>query len=201
MKEKTSGKLGRGIRIALASFVGLAALPYLIFGGYLLRCWTSIHTSHPYYVDYPHLGAGLGFISIGLTCLGMTLFSAWRRSFYGVLYLIPAALGLFAIHYFPDAPPHIMRSMLADSNYVGDISSYFRVWNESHNAFPADEAEFAQAMAEGPAEWRDRATLTPQSQYKKLGHAVPYQVFVFSNATGPRVENLSDRPGVIYYCF
>src|SRR2546425_7051896 len=82
MKAKTSGKLGRGIRIALASFVGLAALPYLIFGGYLLRCWISIHTSHPYYVDYPHLGAGLGFIGIGLTCLGMTLFSAWRRRFY-----------------------------------------------------------------------------------------------------------------------
>ena len=93
-----------------------------------------------------------------------------------------------------------MDSMLADSNYVGDISSYFRVWYESHNAFPADESEFAQAMAEGPAEWRGRAELTAQSQYKKLGHALPYQVLVFSNATGPRVENLSDRPGIIYYC-
>jgi tetratricopeptide (TPR) repeat protein len=200
MKEKMSGKLGRGIRIALASFVGLVSLPYLIFGGYLLRCWISIQTSHSYYIDYPYVGAGLGYISIGLTCLAMTLFSAWRRSFYGVLYLIPAALGLIAVHHFPDAQPHIMRSMLADSNYVGDISSYLSVWYESHNAFPADESEFAQAMAEGPAEWRGRATSTPQSPYEHLGKALPYQVLVFSNATGPRVENLSDRPGIIYYC-
>jgi tetratricopeptide (TPR) repeat protein len=90
--------------------------------------------------------------------------------------------------------------MLADSNYIGDISSYFRVWYESHNAFPADESEFAQAMAEGPAEWRDRATVTPESQYKKLGHALPYRVLVFSNAIGPRIDNVTDRPGVIYYC-
>ncbi len=200
MSGNTSGKVRRSIRITLAILVGLGSLPYLIFGGYLLRCWINIHTSNPYYVDYPHLGGGFGFIGIGLICLGMTLFSAWRRSFYGVLYLVPAALGVFAIHYFPDAPPHIMRSMLADSNYVGDISSYFRVWYESHNAFPADESEFAQAMAEGPAEWRDRATVTPESQYKKLGHALPYRVLVFSNATGPHVENLTDRPGVIYYC-
>jgi tetratricopeptide (TPR) repeat protein len=200
MKGNTSSMLMRGTRIALAVLVGLVSLPYLIFGAYLLRCWISIHASHLYYVDYPHVGAGLGFIGIGLACLGMALFSAWRRSFYGVLYMVLAALGLFAIHSIPEAQPHITRSMLADSNYIGDISSYFRVWYESHNAFPADESEFAQAMAEGPAEWRDRATVTPESQYKKLGHALPYQVLVFSNATGPRVENLADRPGVIYYC-
>jgi hypothetical protein len=29
---------------------------------------------------------------------------------------------------------------------------------------------------------------------------LPYQVLVFPNATGPRVDNFSERPGVVYYC-
>ena len=186
--------------MVLAVLVSLVSLPYLVFGGYLLRCWIRIHISNPYYVDYPYISMGLGSVAIGLACLGMTLFSAWRRSFYGVFYVVPAVLGLFAMHSIPDAQPHIARSMMADSNYVGDISSYFRVWYESHNAFPADESEFAQAMAESPADWQDRATLTPQSQYKRLRHTLPYLVLVFPNAIGPRVDNLSDRPGVVYYC-
>jgi len=200
MRGNTSGKLSRGIRIALAVFVGLGSLPYLIFGVYLLQCWFRIHTSHPYYVDYPYLRVGLCSVGIGLACLGIALYSAWRRSFYGVLYVIPAVLGLFAMEEIPDARPHIMRSMLADGNYISDISSYLRVWYEAHCAFPADEFEFAQAMAEGPAEWRDRATPTPQSQYKRRGQSLPYQVLVFHNSIGPRVDSLSDRPGVIYYC-
>jgi tetratricopeptide (TPR) repeat protein len=200
MSARTTGKLGRGTRVVLAVLVSLASLPYLVFGGYLLRCWIRIHISNPYYVDYPYINVGLGSVAIGLACLGMTLFSARRRSFYGAFYVIPVVLGMFAMHSIPDAQPHIARSMLADSNYVGDISSYLRVWYESHNAFPADESEFAQAMAEGPAEWRDRATLTPQSQYKRLGQALPYQVLVFTNAIGPRLDNFSDRPGVVYYC-
>jgi tetratricopeptide (TPR) repeat protein len=200
MSGNTSGKTSRGIRITLAILGGLGSLPYLIFGGYLLRCWFRIHTSHPYYVDYPYFSVGLGSVSIGLACLGIALFSAPRRSYYGILYLVPAVLGLFAMEAIPDAQPHIMRSMLADSNYVGNISSYLRVWYESHHAFPTDEYEFAQAMAEGPANWRDRATPTPQSQYRRQGQALPYQVLVFRDASGPRIDDLWDRPGVIYYC-
>src|SRR6266446_1554858 len=200
MSGNTSGKARRGIRITLAILAGLGSLPYLIFGGYLLRCWFRIHTSHSYYVDYPYLSVGLGSVSIGLVCLGIALFSAWRRSFYGLLYLVPAVLGFIAMEAIPDAQPHVARSMLADSNYVGNISSYLRVGYELHHAFPADEYEFAQAMAEGPTEWRDRATPTPQSQYRRLGHALPYQVLVVRDASGPRIDDLSDRPGVIYYC-
>lgn len=200
MTRNTSGKTRSGIRITLAILAGLGSLPYLIFGSYLLRCWFRIHISHPYYVDYPYLIVGLGCVGIGLACLGITLFSAWRRSFYGFLYFVPAALGFFAMGAIPNAQPHIMRSMLADSNYVGNISSYLRVWYESHHAFPTDEYEFAQAMAEGPANWRDNATPTPQSQYRRQGQALPYQMLVFRDASGPRIDDLSDRPGIIYYC-
>lgn len=183
----------------LCVFVGLASLPYLVFGIYLLTCWIRIHISPAYYVDFPYTGVGLGCIGAGLVCLGLTLFSAFRRSFYGVLYIIPTLLGLFAMVTIPEVQPHLW-SRTADSNYFSSVGSYFRVWYEAHCAFPADESQFAHAMAEGAAAFDGSSFPTPQSQYKRLGHALPYQLLVFPKATGPRVDNLSERPGVIYYC-
>jgi tetratricopeptide (TPR) repeat protein len=199
MKGNIPTRPRTGIRIALSALVGLGSLPYFVFGGYLLQCWIRVRFSPTYYVDYPYLGAGLGCVGIGLACLGFAAYSARWRSFYGLLYLIPVFLGLFAGVFLPNVQPHLY-SGAADSNYLADIGSYFRVWYEAHDAFPADEYEFAQAMAEGPAAWREDAASTPQSQYRRQGHALPYQVLVFTGATGPRVDNPSERPGVIYYC-
>jgi hypothetical protein len=29
---------------------------------------------------------------------------------------------------------------------------------------------------------------------------LPYEIVVETNATGPRLQNMSQRPGVVYYC-
>lgn len=199
MNAETSARLRKGVRIVLSVFVGLASVPYFVFGSYLLVCWTRIHITAVYYVGFPYLGVGLGCISVGLVCLGLTLFSAFRRSFYGLLYLIPTLLGLYAMVTIPNVLP-LLWSSSADENYLGGVGAYFRVWYENHCAFPADQAQFAQAFAEGAAAFYGSGIPEPQSQYKRHGQALPYQVLVFPNATGPRVDNLSERPGVVYYC-
>lgn len=199
MNPDTSARLRKGIRAVLSVFVGLASLPYLIFGIYLLACWIRTHISPVYYVDFPYLGIGLGCLGVGLICLGLTLFSAFRRSFYGLLYIIPTLLGLYAMVTIPNVLPRLW-GLTADTNYLGHVGSSFRVWYEAHCAFPADESDFARAMAEGPAVLRHSPPSVPQSQYKREGRRLPYQVVVLPNATGPRVDNLSERPGVIYYC-
>jgi len=93
-----------------------------------------------------------------------------------------------------------MRSMPADSNYVGNISSYLRVWYESHHAFPTDEYEFAQAMAEGPANWAGQCDTDATEPIQATGAGLAVPGVGFSRRLGPRIDDLSDRPGVIYYC-
>ena len=38
-----------------------------------------------------------------------------------------------------------------------------------------------------------------ESFYSQRGHRLPYQIVVVNDASGPRLDNVSDRPGVIYY--
>jgi tetratricopeptide (TPR) repeat protein len=199
MNGDKSARIRKGFRIALAVLVVPATLLYLMFGGYLLICWIRIHSSHVYYADFPYLSVGFACLGIGSACLGVTLFAVRRRSFYGLLFIIPGVLGFYGMVSFVDVRPN-MFSITNDTNYLSDIGAYLRVWYEAHHAFPADDSEFAQAMAEGPAPWQGYSSPHPESKYKQQGRALPYQVLVIPNATGPRSEHLSDRPGVIYYC-
>jgi tetratricopeptide (TPR) repeat protein len=198
MDETGQGRSKKTARIALSALFSLWSLPYLTFGGYLLWCWFRIHSANLYYVDFPYLGVGAVCVFVGLICLALVIFAVRRSRFFGVLYLIPCILGLCAMLSIPEVQPHVMRSRLHDSNYLSDISSYFRGWHEEHNGFPANESEFAKALAESPAEWR-LTSAKPRSQYTRRGVPLPYQVLVLTNATSPRLEEVSDRPGVIYY--
>jgi hypothetical protein len=103
--------------------------------------------------------------------------------------------------YIPDGTPHIQRSMIDDTNYLSATGSFLRVWYESHHKFPRDQAEFLDALRNGPAAWQYRVSALPaESDYAKRGVRLPYQIVVNNSASGPRLTNLSEQPGVIYYC-
>ena len=90
--------------------------------------------------------------------------------------------------------------MVADSNYLSDTNSFLRVWYEDHHRFPVSESEFKEAMAKGPAAWQYRVQHSPESRYKRGAKLLPYELVIISNAIGPRLTDVSQRPGVIYYC-
>src|SRR5437660_7278410 len=77
------------LKVLLTVVFGLFSLPMLIFGGYFLVCWFRIHTSDVYYVAFSYLTAGVIWIRIGILSFLATLYGAWRRSFYGLLFLAP----------------------------------------------------------------------------------------------------------------
>jgi hypothetical protein len=99
----------------------------------------------------------------------------------------------------PDILPR-GNSTIADSNYFSDVNAFLRVWYEKNHRFPANEAEFRDALEKGPAAWQDRIGPAPTSRYKQRGKLLPYEIVVAMNADGPRMVNLSQRPGVVYYC-
>jgi hypothetical protein len=189
------------VKLVLAGIAGLLSLPALIFASYLLSCWVRIHTANVFYVAYPYLLAAFVLGGIGALSAFCSIYSALRRSFYGLLFLVPIVLGLATMVYIPDGTPHVQRSMMDDTNYLSITGSFLRVWYELHHRFPKDQAEFLDALRSGPAAWQYRVRKPPaESDYAKGGVRLPYQVVVVNNASGPRLANLSQQPGVIYYC-
>jgi hypothetical protein len=189
------------VNVALAALAGLLSLPALIPGFYLFSCWIRIHTADVFYVEYPYLLAACVLVSIGALSASCSIYGAFRRSFYGLIFLIPLVLGLAIMVYIPDGTPHVQRSMMDDTNYLSTTGSFLRVWYESHHRFPKDHVELLDALTNGPAAWQYRVSAPPvESDYAKGGVRLPYQILVINGASGPRLENVSQQPGVIYYC-
>lgn len=170
----------------------------LAYGGYLSVCWFRIHSTNAHYVEYPYAPTALAWFAIGLVSLWATLHGVWRRSFHGALLVIPVFLGLAAMVEIPNLLPRGF-SVVADSNYRSDVRAFFRVWYENNHRFPASEAEFKDALARGPEAWQYRVEPAPASRYRQRGKPVPYEIVIVTNASGPRLTDVSQRPGVIYY--
>jgi hypothetical protein len=187
------------LKLLASALVSVFSIPFLGFGGYLLVCWFRIHTSDVYYAEYHYATVGLIWFAIGLLSLWASLHGVWRRSFYGTLFVLPVFLCLVAMEMIPDILPR-GNSTTADSNYSSDVNAFFRVWYENNHRFPANEAEFRDALGKGPAAWQYRVGPAPTSRYMQRGKLLPYAVVVATNADGPRMTDLSHRPGVVYYC-
>ena len=100
----------------------------------------------------------------------------------------------------PELIPHVRSSMLVDSDYLSHSRAFLQSWYEENHRFPNTEAEFKDAMAKGPAAWRNQISPLPaKSAYFQGGKRLPYAIVILTNANGPRLDNLSSRPGVIYY--
>jgi hypothetical protein len=186
--------------VVLTIGFGVFALPALIFGLYLIACSVRIHTTDVYYVEYPYLAVGSGLVTLGAGIFCCALYGASRRGFYRLLLLVGAVLGLATMVYIPDGIPHVHRSMIQDFNYLSSVRQFLGVWHDANHRFPKNEAEFSDALKRGPETWQNRVKSPPtETFYSQRGHRLPYQLVVVNDALGPRLNNVSDRPGVIYY--
>ena len=188
------------LKIVGTALVGPFCLPPLIFGSYLGICWVRIHTTSLYYVEYPFfLGASIS-TAVAALSIFLTLHGVWRRSYYGVVFVPPVLFGLVFMIQIPDLIPYLNRSMVADSDFLSNSRAFLQSWYEQNHRFPNSETEFQDAMAKGSVVWRNQIEPLPvESAYSQHGTRLPYQVVVLANATGPRLRNLSSRPGIIYY--
>lgn len=177
--------------------LGLFSAAPLLFGGYLLGARVRALFGDVYYIDYPYVIVGSLFFLGGLASLWSAYYAVNRRSFYGLLLLVPFLTGFVTLVAIPDAQPST-NSLMADANYISSVHSYMREWYERKGRFPANVDEFQKAMAQGPATWKSGAG-APESVYRQRGAPVSYQVEVERGAIGPRLTNISARPAVVYY--
>jgi hypothetical protein len=176
---------------------GVFCLPTLTWSAYLLVCWFRIHTSDVFYAEYRYGTAALIFLGTGLLSLWATWYGAWRRSFYGLLFVVPTFLGLATMVEIPCVPPN-SSSLAADADYLSAVRASFRLWYGENHRYPANESEFTEALAKGSTAGLYRGRV-PASAYRQRGLPLPYEIVVEPDASGPRLSNFSRRPGVIYY--
>jgi hypothetical protein len=186
-------------KILLTVVFGLFSVPMIGFGAYMFVCWVRIHSSNVYYGDCSFVEAGLDWTGIGLLSFGVTWYGAWRRSFYGLLFIIPVFLSLVSTHVMPDLSPR-STTLVADIRFIEKVTNSLREWYEKNERFPAGDSEFFEALAGGTDTKQYRAGPAVRSKYKQRGSSLPYEIVVVANAHGPRVADVSERPGVIYYC-
>ena len=72
---------------------------------------------------------------------------------------------------------------------LSGVRSSLDAWYEENNKYPTSDAEFRHAVG-----------LASASPYKQQGASLPYEVVVVTDAVGPRLTDVSQRPGVVYYC-
>jgi len=186
-------------KILPTALFGIFYVPPIVYGVYLFICWIRIHISNIYYGDCSYPVSALLWIGVGLVIFGVTWYGAWRRSFYGLLFIVPLFLGLVSTHVMPDTRPST-TTLVSDFRFASKLTQGLRDWYEKREKFPADESEFWEAIASGTPPAQYRAGRGVYSKYKQQGNLLPYVVIVVGNASGPRVADVSPRPGVIYYC-
>jgi hypothetical protein len=136
----------------------------------------------------------LAFLAFGLHCTehGVGVFTASCLCF-------PFFLGWQRWSRFPtyNRTTSAVRPILTISR---TFAHSLEIGSKKNHQFPANESEFKKALGEGPAAWHFSVGPAPTSRYRQRGRPLPYQIVVVTKANGPRVTDISLRPGVIYYC-
>jgi len=187
------------VRFVFALITAFFVLPELIVCGYLFSSWFRTRVSDAYYVEFPYLGLAVALLLLSTFGLVALFYAARGRSFYGLAFVAPIFMGICTLVVVPNAIPR-GRSMTADSNFVSTLHRNLQLWCKSHQRFPQNQAELGEALRLGSPSWDpDRRLASGDSFYAQKGHRLPYQLVVEPNAVGPRIDNVSKRPAVLYY--
>jgi len=131
----------------------------------------------------------LTWIVLGSLSLWAVIHGVSRRSYFGALFVLPVFVGLAAMVMIPDLQPRY-PSVTADDNFLRHVKENTKVWYASHRRFPTDASEFRDLVG----------TMSLQrSPYLQHGITIPYEIVAISGATGPKVDDVSPRPGEVYY--
>lgn len=138
-------------KVLLSVVLGVFSFPILGYGVYLFVCWLRIHTSSIYYADYPYAAVGLACFVVGSLTLLAGLYGVWRRSFLGLLLIIPLIVEFAAAEILPDQHPGVF-SLVADTNYLSEVRSSLTAWYDRNHRFPTSEAEIKKCSRTSPNE-------------------------------------------------
>lgn len=181
------------LKVTLSAVFGLLSLLPIQFGTKFLWCWFRVHTSNVYYLRAGYGQLGIVFLGVGVISLWATLHAVWRRRPWWIL--VSVLILFVTARTISETIP--VGWDPNDSTCLAGAYS-LRDWYERHQRFPANEAEFREAVEMSLISLYGKGW--PASHYAQNGNSLPYEIVVDADAKGPRLTGVSKRPGVIYYC-
>jgi hypothetical protein len=165
------------------AFFGALALPALIFGGWLIKLWLTIHLFKCVFLDYPYLPIGIAFLVIGLLEIICARYGVKRQRYWRLLLILPVVTGLCTLVTIPNLVPLDQWTL----SHAFNVKRELYLLGEQERRFP-DDGKVLQDSAERLS-----------SPYYRDGQQLPYRVVTFTNATGPFLSDPGPDPGVIFY--
>jgi hypothetical protein len=104
--------------------------------------------------------------------------------------VVALIIGLGCMVALPEVSP-LVDMAGAVRRLLGHADQSLSNWDEMHGKFPTDEEELRKAMALRP--------LLEPAIFFLDGKAIPYDVRIITNASGPSVESVPPSAGTIIY--
>jgi hypothetical protein len=176
--------------IVIAGFGALANLPALVLGSSFLLDWVRLHTSNGPYFKWQYLATSMICLLLSGLGLGMAALAMLNQSFRVLSSVVTLIVGLGCMEVLPNVGPRFDMAG-AMQRLLGHADQSLSNWDETRGRFPTDEGELRKALALRP--------LQESAVFFLHGNAIPYDVRIITNATGPSLETVPPNPGTIVY--
>ena len=183
-------KVLRWSAIVIAGVGALTNLPAVLTGFSFLGSWVRLHTSEGPYFQWGYLATAVACLLFSGLGMAMAARAIWRRSFCALASVVSLTIGLAGMLELPDIGPRLNMAG-ATQRLLGHADHSLSDWDETQSRFPSDEQELRKALAFRP--------LHEPAVFFLRGKAIPYDVRIITNATGPALETVPPSPGTIVY--
>ncbi len=185
--------------VSVGLFLLIFCLPIILFG-LMYVDWWRMSRHGQYYYEFPYLGMACLYLLAAFVATTAVLYRGLRHG-HNLLLSIPVLIFLAAVVFFSKLQPAATGA--GDYNYLVTVAFDLDEWSGTHHRYPLDEREVQEALRSTTRmDGYTRSTglhLQQESHYRLRGVAIPYQVVLLTNSTGPRLTAVDSRPGIVYY--
>jgi hypothetical protein len=155
----------------------------------LLKGFVRIHSEQSYHFDYAYGTQFVLWAAIATLLVGLSAYTFFRRSFYGVLPALAIMGGLVTAHVGADMLPSVFM-MSSTTHQLGHAEKALSDWDETHGRFPGNETELREALAR---------VLAEPSHFSWGKTPVVCKVEMVRNAVSASDETTATQPGMLIY--
>jgi hypothetical protein len=183
-------KLRKWTSIVIAGTGALTNIPALVLGSRFLFDWVRSRVSGGPYFKWSYLATATICLLFSGMGWGVAAKAIWGKSFHLLAAVATLFIGLGCMVILPNVGPRLDLAS-AVQKILGHADHSLADWDELHGRFPSNEEEVREAMKFRP--------LRESKIFFLHGKAIPYDVRILTNATGPSLETVPSNPGTIIY--